>query len=284
MSVIYSFMPNKISLSTDWQQPTIYMTPNGGEEQAETSKYIPTVDFYNRIKEYFSDAWTLTTINLKGFYSTNNAQNRSTGIGINATVTGTVTQDFELYAFQNKLDTNFYFYFYCPSYLTSLGEPAGLSIAFIWLNEKASYIYNLGLYAGNTFQFLDIYTINKNLIILKPGTSSDGGFKFIVFNNKDIIHYQDYDRIYISNNELPGTGTEYRLPYPAKEVINYVAMVPLKSIDYVQRTDPKEVYLETYGNKVNETFRKNGIDYLCFGKNNDERQAIIISSKALGLE
>ncbi len=73
MSVVYSFMPNSISLSTDWRQYPIYVTPDGGEEQADTSKYIPTIDSYNGIKEYLSDTCTLTTINVKGFYGTHNA-------------------------------------------------------------------------------------------------------------------------------------------------------------------------------------------------------------------
>ena len=288
MALAGSFIPQSIGMSGEFEQKSIVVALESDptNEVTKTSFPMPKISFMEQVLPYVSTNQELTTLNVKNQIVAGGSSNDGKAHICNGLDGDTiVAQDFNIPIFKNKQYSNFSFSIIGQGddqwAFNSYNCPGYLSIICFNENGKKSYI----LYIGgdqNLMKYLRVYYISKNYIVFKCSDSYwNGNAAFL--NKNEILGLVENNNMFIQTptNNL---HNYIEMSFPPANA-NYCYLAPLNGIDQIFQHVPKEVYYEALGTKRNEVVRKDGIDYLFFGKDGDNNhQDLVFSAKAIDLE
>ena len=288
MALAGSFVPQSIGMSNEFETKSIVVSPidDPTTQATKSTLAIPKVSFMEQVLPYFSANQELATLNIRDQEANHDSTDNNGEVPIvNDSGNYLVMQDFNIPVFRNKQYNNFSFTFISGSVqnnpLNDYNCPYYLRLVCFYENEKISRKAEIGG-DRNIITYLKFYYINKNYTVIKSSDSYQNGD--IAFLNKNEILFlleNNNMLIRIPTNSLK---TYIEMPF-SRANSNYCYLAPLNGIDQIFQHEPKEIYYEALGNKINEVVRKDGIDYLFFGIDGDNNhQVLAFSSKAIDLE
>lgn len=289
MALAGSFIPQSIGISNEFEQKSIIVAPENDptNEETKTSYPMPKVSFMEQVAPYISANQELTTLNVKNWIVAGGDSNDGKAHICN-NISGEetiVAQDFNIPVFKNKQYNNFSFSIIGQGddaqSFNSYACPHYLSIICFNENGKKSYMMHIGG-DQNLMKYLKVYYISKNYIVFKCSDSYQNG-NAIFLNKNEMLSLVENNNMFIQT-PTSNLHNYIEMSFPPANS-NYCYLAPLNGIDQIFQHVPKEVYYEALGTKRNEVVRKDGIDYLFFGKDGDNNhQDLAFSAKAIDLE